>query len=111
MAGGPKRVPRPAGRRKRLPHPAASRAAEQRPPTAAKARRWPRRRPRSRIERGSVRIGDSFIGTPVRKTGQFRPVWLDALIDNERVRWRRTEKADQKWPAYLSSHVKQGLPP
>src|ERR1035441_8335143 len=38
-------------------------AAEQRPPRALKARRWPRRRPRSTA--GSTWICGSFIATPV----------------------------------------------
>src|ERR1035441_5017428 len=35
-------------------------AAEQRPATAPKARRWPRRRPRSRTARGSEGVCGSF---------------------------------------------------
>src|ERR1039458_9965728 len=41
-------------------------AAEQRPATAPKARRWPRRRPRSRAARGSEGGCGSFTRTPVR---------------------------------------------
>src|ERR1017187_7247363 len=68
-------------------------AAEQRPATAPKARRWPRRRPRSRTARGSAGISGSFIGLQGERTGYFCPLRLIGLfIIKELVVWKRQKR-------------------
>src|ERR1035437_1541703 len=86
-------------------------AAEHRPATAAKARRWPRRRPRSMASRGSVGICGSFIEAPggPRRDKVVPPRLINLFILKELIGIKR-KKTGQIRPVYRSSHVR-GSPP
>src|ERR1017187_1501614 len=67
-------------------------AAEQRPPRALKARRWPRRRPRSTA--GSTEICGSFIATPVPEVRHAHLTGTIRFVNNKGVKWHETGKVE-----------------
>src|ERR1035437_6365885 len=86
-------------------------AAEQRPATAPKARRWPRRRPRSRAARGSEGGFGSFTRTPVTaKRAIFGPLGLTLLLIIKELSGDKSERRAPEWPAYRSSHGQRVRP-
>src|ERR1035441_6230512 len=86
-------------------------AAEQRPATAPKARRWPRRRPRSRAARGSEGVCGSFTGTPVRaKRAILGPLGLTRLLIIKELSGDKSEKRATNGPLTGPATVR-GLAP
>src|ERR1019366_2433308 len=86
-------------------------AAEQRPATAPKARRWPRRRPRSRAARGSEGVCGSFTGTPVRaKRAILGPLGLTRLLIIKELSGNKWEKRATNGPPTGPATVR-GLAP
>src|ERR1035438_1564980 len=85
-------------------------AAEQRPATAAKARRWPRRRPRSRRARGSMGICAAFIDTPGHGGDRFVPIVRISLFILKELIGRKRKKRDKFVPLSCFRHVR-GSPP
>src|ERR1035437_2176363 len=86
-------------------------AAEQRPATAPKARRWPRRRPRSRAARGSEGVCGSFTGTPVRaKRAILGPLGLTRLFIIKELSGDKSEKRATNGPLTGPATVR-GLAP
>src|ERR1017187_8307791 len=86
-------------------------AAEQRPATAPKARRWPRRRPRSRAARGSEGVCGSFTGTPVRaKRAILGPLGLKRLLIIKELSGDQSEKRATNGPLTGPATVR-GLAP
>src|ERR1035437_6764145 len=86
-------------------------AAEQRPATAPKARRWPRRRPRSRAARGSEGVCGSFTRTPVRaKRAILGPLGLTRLLIIKELSGDKSEKRATNGPLTGPATVR-GLAP
>src|ERR1035438_2720296 len=86
-------------------------AAEQRPATAPKARRWPRRRPRSRAARGSEGVCGSFTRTPVSaKRAILGPLGLTRLLIIKELSGDKSEKRATNGPLTGPATVR-GLPP
>src|ERR1022692_5032529 len=86
-------------------------AAEQRPATAPKARRWPRRRPRSRAARGSEGVCGSFTRTPVSaKRAILGPLGLPRLLIIKEFSGDKSEKRATNGPLTGPATVR-GLAP
>src|ERR1017187_4999384 len=86
-------------------------AAEQRPATAPKARRWPRRRPRSRAARRSKGVCGSFTRTPVRaRRAILGPLGLTRLLIIKELSGDQSEKRATNGPLTGPATVR-GLAP